>query len=104
MIVKQRKTKHGLGVPSDLLLSGLGLQDVLLPDGVEHAALPTQVSEAVFFIVPVHLHDSTKQTPFSSSLCFQNLVINELQDVHLGGQTQDEHGETLHDRGVLVEQ
>lgn len=27
-----------------------------------------------------------------------------LQEVHLSGQAQDEHGEALHDRGVLVEQ
>lgn len=42
---------------SHLLLSWLGLQDVLLPDGVEHAALFAEVSETVLFTVPVHLHD-----------------------------------------------
>lgn len=92
------------GVPSYLLLSWLSLQDVLLPDGVEHAALPTKVSEALFLIVPVHLRKNHRAEAFSSSLCFQIRLINELQDVHLSGQTQDEHRETLHDRGVLVEQ
>lgn len=89
--------------PSDLLLSGLGLQDVLLPDGVEHAALPAEVSEALFLIVPVHLHNSTKKKPLAA-VCIPRIVSNKLQDVHLGGQAQDEHGETLHDRGVLVDQ
>lgn len=41
-----------------LLVAGLGLQDVLLPDGVEHAALPAEVSEALLLVVPVHLHGS----------------------------------------------
>lgn len=42
---------------SDLLLSRLHLQDVLLPYWIEHAALFAEVSEAFFFIVPVHLYD-----------------------------------------------
>lgn len=42
-----------------LLVTGLHLQHVLLPDGVEHAALPAEVSEALLLIVPVHLHGRT---------------------------------------------
>lgn len=56
---------------SHLLLSWLGLQDVLLPDGVEHAALFAEVSETVLFTVPVHLHDIAAQR---SSVCVSRIV------------------------------
>lgn len=85
-----------------LLLAGLGLQDVLLPDRVEHAALPAEVSEALLLIVPVHLHGNTH----THGLCFESCVASGRvqSEAHLGGQTQDEHGETLHDGGVLIQQ
>lgn len=51
------------GVPSYLLLAGFGLQDVLFPDGVEHAAFPTKVSETLLLIVPVHLQDDNMKKP-----------------------------------------
>lgn len=86
-----------------LLFSGLGLQDVALPDGVEHAALLTKVSEALSLIVPVHLHNTTKHKP-SGPVHLQNVTMTAQRDTHLSGQAQDEHGETLHHRGVLVEQ
>lgn len=44
--------------PAYLLLSWLPLQDEFFPDWVEHAALPAEVSEALLFIVPVHLHNT----------------------------------------------
>lgn len=65
--------KQESAAPSDLFLSGLGLQNVLLPDGVEHAALPAEVSEALFLIVPVHLHNSTKKKPLAA-VCIPRIV------------------------------
>lgn len=85
-----------------LLLSWLTLQDVLLPDGVEHAALPAEVSEALLFTLPVHLRH-TRAHSFSGNVIW-GILKTDLQHDHLGGQTQNEHGEALHDRGVLVKQ
>ena len=51
-----------------LLLPGLRLQDVLLPDGVELAALLGKVPEAFLLIVPVHLRGgAVNGLPFYSA-------------------------------------
>lgn len=104
-VVEQRKLKCNSGVLSYLLLSRLGLQDVLLPDGVEHAALLAEVSEALLFIVPVHLHSTTKQN-LLDAVCASRIssYMRDWQDIYLSGQPQDEQGETLHDWGVIIKQ
>lgn len=86
-----------------LLLSWLHLQDVLFPDGVEHATLPAEVSEALLFVVPVHLYN-IKEHRFTATIYSFPYLSNDLKGFYLGSQAQDEHGETLHDRGVLVKQ
>lgn len=53
---------------SYLPLSRVSLQDVLLPDGVEHAALLTEVTETLLLIVPIHLQRTT-ETERSNAAC-----------------------------------
>lgn len=50
IIVKRKES-----IPPHLLLSRLCLQDVLLPDGVEHAALLAEVPETLLLVFPIHL-------------------------------------------------
>lgn len=99
---KKKKTADLL-LPPNLLLSWLRLQDVRLPDGVEGAALPAEVSEALLLVVPVHLCDGRY-----GKVTRRGLEIPEPSSrrkaFDLGGQAQDEHGEALHDGGVLVQQ
>lgn len=66
-------------VSPHLLLSRLCLQDVLLPDGVEHAALLTEVPETLLLIFPVHLHNTTKQKP-SDTVCVSRNVSSKRRD------------------------
>lgn len=87
--------------PAYLLLSWFHLQDVMFPNGVEHAALPAEVSETLFFIVPVHLHNIRKH---KFTVTVFNYLSNDSKCFHLSGQAQDKHGQTLHNGGVLLEQ
>lgn len=62
-----------------LLVSGLGLQDVLFPDGVEHAALPAEVSEALFLVVPAHLQGGKHTGRLFNSLRVMWAALGENQ-------------------------